>query len=105
MNNRQTSLNQLAKLFFGFFMVFVYLGVAVLMALNVFQWSNTMLWTAVRWFFVIVLGAYGLYRGYREIKGEHTYGMRIQDDDSDENAYGSYSRRLNDQNDINDDEK
>ena len=98
-------MNHLLKMVFGIFMVFVYLGMAVLMALNVFDWSSTPLWTAVRWLFAIILGAYGLYRGYRELKGEHTYGMRIQDEDSDENTYGSYSRRINDINENNNDEK
>ncbi len=105
MNNRQTSINQLLKMVFGIFMVFVYLGMAVLMALNAFDWSSTPLWTAVRWLFAIVFGAYGLYRGYREFKGEHTYGMRVQDDDNDENTYGSYSRNFNDLKDNNNDEK
>ena len=98
-------MNQGLKMVFGIFMVFVYLGMAVLMALNVVNWSVTPLWTAIRWFFAIVLGAYGLYRGYRELKGEHTYGMRVQDDDSDENTYGSYTRRLNTLNDNKNDEK
>ena len=98
-------MNHLLKMVFGIFMVFVYLGMAVLMALNVFDWSSTPLWTTVRWLFAIVLGAYGLYRGYRELKGEHTYGMRIQDEDSDEKTYGSYTRHINDINDNNNDEK
>lgn len=67
-------------MFFGIFMIFVYLGMAVLMAINFFEFSNTPLWTAIRWMFAIVLAAYGVYRGYREINGEHTYGMRIDDD-------------------------
>lgn len=96
MSKRQVSMNQLLKMAFGIFMVFFYLAVAVLMALNAFDWTVTPLWTAVRWFFAIVFGLYGLYRGYRELKGEHTYGMRVQDDDSYENTYGSYSRNFND---------
>lgn len=105
MNKRQMSMNQVVKMAFGIFMVFVYLAVAVLMALNVFNWSVTPLWTAVRWFFAIVLGLYGIYRGYRELKGEHTYGMRVLDDDSEDNSYGSYSRHFNDIKDSNNDKK
>lgn len=88
-----TSFNQGVKLFFGFFMVLVYLAVAVAMALNLLQWSNTPLWNAVRWFFAIIFGAYGIYRGYRELKGEHTYGMRRLDE---EERYTTYGKQFND---------
>ena len=79
-------------MFFGIFMVLVYMGMAVLLAINFFEWTLSPLWNAVRWFFVIVFAAYGLYRGYREIKGEHTYGMRR--DDEDDEQYMSYADRL-----------
>ena len=79
------------KMFFGFFMVLVYLGVAVALALNLLGWSNTPLWNTARWIFAVVFGLYGIYRGYREIKGDHTYGMRIDDDD-DSNSYSSYDK-------------
>lgn len=88
MNKSQSGLNQSVKMVFGIFMVLVYLGVAALMAINFFDWADTPLWTAVRWFFAIVFAVYGLYRGYREIKGEHTYGMRVHDDDNQ--GYTSY---------------
>ena len=88
---RQTSLNQWLKLFFGIFMVLVYVGVAVLLAINFFDWSLTPFWNVVRWFFVAVFASYGLYRGYREVKGEHTYGMRSYDSDSsDDDQYMTY---------------
>lgn len=80
MNNNQPGMNRIVKMFFGIFMVFVYLGMAALMAVNYFDWSNTVLWKSIRWFFAAVFAAYGLYRGYRELKGEHTYGMRRYDD-------------------------
>ena len=73
-------MNRIVKMFFGIFMVFVYLDMAALMAVNYFDWSNTVLWKSIRWFFAAVFAAYGLYRGYRELKGEHTYGMRRYDD-------------------------
>ena len=78
----------LLKMFFGIFMVLFYLGVAVLLAKNFFGLPRYL-----SWFFAVVFGAYGLYRGYRELKGEHTYGMRRYDND-DEEQYTSYSERL-----------
>ncbi|MBQ6167758.1 MAG: hypothetical protein IJK41_10075 [Muribaculaceae bacterium] len=94
MSKRQIGVNQGLKLFFGFFMVLFYLFVAVLMAINAFNFINTPFWTGVRWFFAVILALYGIYRGYREFKGEHTYGMRIDDSRSDENEYTSYTERL-----------
>ena len=77
------------KMFFGFFMVFVYLGMAVLMAINYFGLPS-----ALRWLFAVVLGAYGIYRCYREIKGEHSYGMRRYEDDDEQERYMTYAERL-----------
>ena len=76
-------------MFFGIFMALVYLGMAALLAINYFNWANTPSWKAIRWLFAIVLAAYGFYRGYREISGRHTYGMRIDEynnyDDDEKN--------------------
>lgn len=94
-NMRHTKFIQGVKLFFGVFMVLVYLAMAVALALNLFQWNNTPYWNAIRWFFAIVFAAYGIYRGYREVKGEHSYGMRQMEDDE---HYTTYGKRLNDQN-------
>lgn len=85
-------MNRGVKMFFGIFMVLVYLGMAALMAINFFDWSTTPLWNAVRWFFAALFAAYGIYRGYREIKGEHTYGMRVQDNDDEE--YSTYNHTI-----------
>lgn len=93
MTKGQLGVNQALKLFFGIFMVLVYLGMAALMAINYFEFSNTPLWTAVRWLFAVVFALYGIYRGYRELTGEHSYGMRVQDED-DENEYTSYTERM-----------
>ena len=93
MNKKQNGITNWLKMFFGFFMVLIYLGMAVVMALNLMQWSNTPQWTAIRWLIAIVLGAYGLFRCYREINGDHSYGMRIQDDNEDE-EYTTYADRL-----------
>lgn len=94
MNNRQSSMVQSLKLFFGIFMVLVYLGMSWLLIENVFGWTETPMWNAIRWFFALVFGIYGLYRGYREFKGEHSYGMRKYDDvDSEEEpGYTTYNK-------------
>jgi hypothetical protein len=85
MNNKpSTGFDQKVKMFFGIFMVLVYLGMGALMAMNFFDWSRTPLWDTVRWLFAVLFAAYGIYRGYREIKGEHTYGMRLNDRDDKE---------------------
>lgn len=95
MNRSQTGVNQWLKMFFGIFMVVVYLGMAVLMVVNFFDWSTTALWNGVRWFFAILFAAYGIYRGYREYRGEHTYGMRIDDDTDSAKSYGTYNKPIN----------
>jgi sensor histidine kinase YesM len=88
MNNRkQTGLVQGLKLGFSIFMVLFYLMVAVLLVLNFFGLPRYL-----SWFFAVVFAAYGIYRGYREYKGEHTYGMRRDDDD--EEQYMTYNERL-----------
>ena len=97
MSNKKISIMQVLKLFFGIFMVFFYLGVAVLLAKNFFGFPKYL-----SWFFAVAFGAYGLYRGYRELKGEHTYGMRRNDNEEDR-QYTSYSERLK-QMENNDDE-
>lgn len=91
MSNRQTGMTKGLKMLFGIFMVLVYLGMAGLLAVNFFDWSLTPLWNAVRWFFVVIFAAYGIYRGYRELKGEHTYGMRVYDD-NDQEKYSTYDK-------------
>ena len=84
---RQSSVTQVLKMLFGIFMVLVYLGLAVLMAIDLFNLGR------LRWLFAVVFAAYGLYRGYREIKGEHTYGMRRYDESvDDEERYTTYNK-------------
>jgi len=81
------------KMAFGIFMVLFYLGVAVLLAMRFFDLPKYL-----SWFFAAAFGAYGLYRGYREIKGEHTYGMRQYDDEQEEEQqYTTYAERLEQQ--------
>ena len=94
MNKRQTGIVPGMKMFFGIFMVLVYLGAAVALALNLVQWTETPRWNAIRWGAAIIFGAYGLYRGYREVKGEHSYGMRTYDDAEEEDQYTTYADSL-----------
>lgn len=105
MSKRQISMVQAIKMLFGIFMVLFYLAVAAAMALNLFQWTDTPLWKGVRWFLAVLFGLYGFYRGYREVKGEHTYGMRTYDDQDDGDQYLTYAERLKKQEGGNDDEK
>ena len=92
MSKKEIGIVQRLKMLFGLFMVLVYVGVAVLLALNVLDWPRTTLWTVARWVLAVVFGAYGIYRGYRELNGEHTYGMRIQDDDEQYSTYHKTDR-------------
>lgn len=95
MNKRQTGIVPSMKMFFGIFMVLIYLGAAIALAMNLVQWTESPRWNAIRWGAAIVFGLYGLYRGYREIKGDHSYGMRTYDDDAgDDEQYMSYADRL-----------
>ena len=87
MSNRNNGIMRWLYMFFGIFMVLIYLGVAWLMAINYFGFPRYL-----SWFFAVMFGLYGLYRGYREVTGEHTYGMRRRDDEEPE--YQSYSDRL-----------
>ena len=88
MSKKQSRVVQVLWMFFGIFMVLFYLGVAVLMAINLFGLSRYL-----SWFFAVAFAAYGLFRGYREVKGEHSYGMRRYDDEEEE-QYMTYSERL-----------
>jgi hypothetical protein len=101
MNKRQTGMMDGVKMGFGIFMVLFYLGLAVMLARNIFGMPKYL-----SWFFAVAFGAYGIYRGYRELKGEHTYGMRRYDDEAEEKEYefGSYAERLKNQEGEHDDE-
>lgn len=66
-------ITKVLRVFFGVFMVVVYLGMASMLALNYFDWSNALVWTCVRWFMAVIFGVYGFYRAYRQIKGIDYY--------------------------------
>ena len=68
-----TTLTKTLRVFFGMFMVCVYLAMAVALAVNFFDWSNTPMWKAARWAMAVVFGLYGCYRCYRQVKGVDYY--------------------------------
>jgi len=97
MSERKIGTIHVLKMLFGIFMVIVYLGMAFLMAINYFGFSTTATWNAIRWFFAVMLALYGIYRCYRVIKGDGTYGMRVYDEEeaeNDENQYTTYADAL-----------
>ena len=69
---------------FGIFMVIVYLGMAYLLAVNFFDWSNTPLWRTVRWAMAAIFGLYGLWRCYRQITGIDYYRLDERQSQGDE---------------------
>ncbi len=85
MNFKQLSLTDWLRLTFGIFMVLVYLGMAVLLAINFFDWSNTRFMVLMRYGMAVVFAVYGVYRGYRQWTGKDYY--RVQDL---EDRYGTY---------------
>lgn len=69
------------RVFFGLFMVLVYLGMAVLMLINFFNWNTSLTW--FRYLLAVVFMLYGVYRCYRQIAGIDYY--RLKDEVDDEN--------------------
>lgn len=63
------------RIFFGVFMIIVYLGMAYLLYINFFDWVSEP-WLTLRYVFAAVLALYGVYRCYRQIKGIDYYRLR-----------------------------
>ena len=63
------------RIFFGIFMILVYLGMAYLLYINFFEWT-TEPWLTGRYVFAAILALYGIYRCYRQIKGIDYYRLR-----------------------------
>lgn len=75
------------RIIFGIFMVCVYVGMALGIALDFFPIPHTPFWTAMKWISSAVLAAYGLWRGWRMWKGIDYYVVtRKVDDEDDEQA-------------------
>ena len=47
MKQKGTNVNMMLRAFFGVFMIFVYLGVAVLLFINFFDWTYTFNWPRI----------------------------------------------------------
>lgn len=91
----ETGMMRGVRVFFGIFMVLVYLGMAALLALNFFGWSNTPLWNGVRWTFAAIFALYGIYRCYRQVTGRDYYRLnRNQDQDDEQSTYTTYAEQL-----------
>lgn len=69
------------RVFFGLFMVIVYLGMAYLMFINFFDWNTSLTW--FRYVLAVVFMLYGVYRCYRQITGVDYYRIRRDDDEED----------------------
>lgn len=72
---------RILRVFFGLFMVIVYLGMAYLMFINFFEWNTSLTW--FRYVLAVVFMLYGVYRCYRQITGIDYYRNRRDDDEED----------------------
>jgi len=70
-----SSILKAVRIFFGIFMILVYLGMAYLLYINFFDWT-TEPWITLRYVFAAILALYGIYRCYRQIKGVDYYRLR-----------------------------
>lgn len=62
------------RVFFGIFMVCVYLAMAYLMLINLFKWGPELDW--FRYLLAAVFAVYGVYRAYRQVKGIDYYRLK-----------------------------
>ncbi len=69
------------RVFFGLFMVIVYLGMAYLMFINFFDWNTSLTFYFIYLFLSFILFVF--YRCYRHITGVDYYLTRRDDDDED----------------------
>ena len=69
------------RVFFGLFMVIVYLGMAYLMFINFFDWNTSLTW--FRYVLAVVFMLYGVYRCYRQVTDVDYYRNRRDDDEED----------------------
>ena len=69
------------RVFFGLFMVIVYLGMAYLMFINFFDWNTSLTW--FRYVLAVVFMLYGVYRCYRQVIGVD-YNRNMRDDDEED---------------------
>ncbi|MDE6099204.1 MAG: hypothetical protein K2L80_02650 [Muribaculaceae bacterium] len=67
----RTQPHKIIRAFFGIFMVILYVGMGILLLMNMFNWSSD--WTWCRYIVGIALIAYGIFRGYRQYSGTDYY--------------------------------
>ncbi len=68
------------RIFFGIFMILLYMTMAVLMWINFFDFEG--IWLKLRYPAAIILGLYGIYRCYRQVKNLDYYRLRdLEGDD------------------------
>ncbi len=82
MKKTGNKLFRILRLFFGLFMIFVYVGMAALMYFNFFDWSASLTW--FRYILAVVFLLYGVYRGYRQVTGVDYYWLTDKDDKDQE---------------------
>ena len=73
-------LTKTLRLVFGVLMIIVYLGMAYLLIVNFFEWTDTAMWRMIRLGMAAILAAYGVYRAYRQVKGTDYYRNRQLED-------------------------
>ncbi len=78
------------RIFFGIFMIVVYLGMAYLLYINFFDWTSEP-WTSLRYVFAAILALYGVYRCYRQVKGTDYYRLKDMEQRFDNDNKNSQS--------------
>lgn len=81
---RSSMIFKLLRIFFGVFMILIYLGMAYLLFINFFDW-NTEPWLSLRYIFAAILAIYGVYRCYRQVKGTDYYRLKDWEERFDNN--------------------
>ena len=82
MKPKSSKIFRIIRIFFGVFMIFVYLGMAYLLYINFFKWYSEP-WLTLRYVFAIIFAIYGIYRCYRQIKGIDYYRLKDLEDKND----------------------
>ena len=65
--NRPTVKNKAMQTLFALIMIVVYVGVGILLLLNMFRWNESL--DVVRWIVGVCLIIYGIFRAFRYYKG------------------------------------
>ncbi|MDE7387645.1 MAG: hypothetical protein K2M97_00165 [Muribaculaceae bacterium] len=68
-DRRHPGTPQVMRNVFGIFMIIIYIGMAVLLLLNFFEWPETTGWLWGRYTAAVLFMCYGVWRGIRQFKG------------------------------------